>query len=104
MLKYPNFDITEEVGILLGNKNNTNMKSNFLNITKEDVKGALISAVFMALIAILIYIKELGSIWAIDWKYLANVGIMAGIVYLISVSKNFLTTTDGKFLGLVKWK
>lgn len=102
--KYQNQDVTEKVGTLLDNKNNKNMNSNFLKITKEDVKGALISAGFMALIAVLIYIKELGSIWAIDWKDLSNVAIMAGIVYLISVAKNFLTTADGKFLGLVKWK
>lgn len=101
---YQDQDVTEEVGTLLENKNNNNMKSNFFKITKEDVKGALISACFMALIAILIYVKEQGSIWALDWKELANVGIMAGIVYLISVFKNFLTTADGKFLGLVKWK
>lgn len=102
--KYQDQDVTEEVGTLLDKKDNHFMKSNLFNITKEDVKGALISACFMAFVAVLIYIHELGSIWAIDWKDLANVGIMAGIVYLISVCKNFLTTADGKFLGLVKWK
>ena len=80
------------------------MKSTLFNITKEDVKGALVSAGFMAIIAILIYIKDLGSIWLIDWKDLADVFIMSLIVYFISISKNFFTTKDGKFLGLIQWK
>jgi len=80
------------------------MNSTLFNITKEDVKGAFVSAGLMAIIAILMYIQQLGSIWLIDWKNLADVAIMAGIVYLISVSKNFLTTKDGNFLGLIQWK
>ena len=80
------------------------MNSKFLNVTTEDLKGALVSASFMAVIAILIYIQDLGSIWLIEWKDLADVAIMSLIVYFISISKNFLTTEEGKFLGIVQWK
>jgi len=80
------------------------MNSTLFNITKEDIKGALVSAGFMVIIAILVYVQKLGSIWLIDWKDLVDVAFMAGIVYFISVSKNFLTTKDGNFLGLIQWK
>ncbi len=78
--------------------------SKLFKINTEDVKSALVSAVFMSLIAVLLYVKELGSIWAIDLKEMANVGVMAGIVYLISIGKNFLTNSEGKFVGAIKIK
>ena len=97
-----NNDVTEEIGELLFNNNK--YMGNLFEITKEDVRGALVSATFMAVTAILVYVYEQGSIWALDFAELVNVGVMAAIVYLISIAKNFLTDSDGKFVGAVKIK
>ena len=78
--------------------------SGFFTWSKKDVYSALTSLVITVLIAVGVYITNVGSIWKIDWKTLVDIGIMAGIVAVVSILKSLLTTKEGKFAGLVKIK
>lgn len=88
----------------------TPMKTEFLwdrvlnNMNFEMLKSALVSAVLMALVQVAGYIIGIGNIFAIDWKVMANMGVIALLTGLVSVVKNLLTTDNGNFAGIIKVK
>lgn len=72
---------------------------NFTNI-----KSALVSAVLMAILTVAGYVISLGNIFAIDWKVMANLGVISLLTGLVSLIKNYLTNDDGKFVGTLQIK
>lgn len=78
--------------------------SNFFVWSMKDVYSALMSVLITVLIAVGVYVTNVGSIWKIEWKALVDIGVMAGIVAVVSMLKSLLTTKDGKFAGVVKIK
>ena len=57
------------------------------------------SAIVYGLVAVILFIIAKGSIFGLDWRVITDVGIMA---ILTSFVKNFLTTNEGNFAGVVK--
>lgn len=69
-----------------------------------NIKGALISAIITAVLAIAGYIIGVGDIFNIDVHALVNVGALSALTALVSVIKSLLTTQSGDFVGAVKVK
>lgn len=78
--------------------------SNLLSLNLTEVKSAIVYALLTALLQICIYIAGVGSIFKVEWHTLVDIGVIALIVGFISIIKNLLTTSDGKFLGAIKVK
>ena len=71
-----------------------NIYSDFLRLGKSDfVKGLLIAVLSAVLVAV-----QQGLSTGIDWTQMWHIALTAGIAYLI---KNLLTTSDGKFAGVL---
>jgi hypothetical protein len=68
----------------------------------ESFKSAAVSVVLMAILSIMTYIIGLGDIFAVDWKALINIGIISLATGIVSLIKNFFTSTSGKFAGTFK--
>lgn len=66
------------------------------------VKSALVSGFLMAFLAIAGYIIAVGDIFAIDWKLLVNVGVIALLTSIVSLIKAGMTTSSGNFVGAIK--
>lgn len=72
-------------------------------INTTTLKSALVSTILMGILAVLGYIISLGDIFLIDWKVMANIGIMAIFTGAASLIKNYLTNEQtGVFAGIVK--
>lgn len=69
-----------------------------------NIKGAIVSAVITAVLAIAGYIIGVGDIFSIDVHALVNVGALSVLTALVSVIKSLLTTQSGDFAGVVKVK
>ncbi|MEI6532466.1 MAG: hypothetical protein WCO06_01360 [Candidatus Roizmanbacteria bacterium] len=82
------------IGDLSINKN-TFMQNGIFKLVKENISSAIVYGV----VAVLLVIISKGTIFGLDWKVLADVGILAVISSLV---KNLLTTESGKFANLVK--
>lgn len=78
------------------------MKNGILKLNWENVKSALVYGLMWGILAIIIQIKEIGSIFNLDWYMLANVFVMALIGFVIPIIKNLFTTKSGNFLGVIK--
>lgn len=65
-----------------------------------NVKGAIVSGLFMAVLAILANIVSAQSIYVLDLRELLNIGAVAGITAIVSLMKNFLTDENGKLAGV----
>lgn len=79
-----------------------NTKIGTVNLT--NVKGAIISALLMGVLALLTNIIATGNIFATDWNVVINAGILAFFTGLVSLIKNLLTDSAGAFLGAVEVK
>ena len=75
-----------------------NTYSKFLNLNFNDIKGAIISAVVVAVIG---YLSTVTSVMDIDIKQILNIAFLTGISSLL---KALGTTNGGDFLGVVKIK
>lgn len=64
------------------------------------LKSALISTVLMALLTTLAYVVSQGDIFTLDYKALANVGVMSLFTGIVSLIKNYLTKPDGTIGGV----
>lgn len=93
-------DITEQVGNYQFNKFNY-MDSNLGTLSWANIKSALVYVFLTATLSILIYIIGIGDIFLISTKSLVNIGVMSLATGFVSVIKSFLTTSEGKFLGVV---
>lgn len=78
------------------------------NLNSSNVKSAIVYGLLTLGVTFLLSAAEsvmkAGSIWGVNWHNVVNDGAMAVLpvfVTCISVLKNILTTTDGKFLGMV---
>ncbi len=72
------------------------MKTNGIGIISWiNVKSALVYGLLAMVIAIIAH----KSIFGLDWYMLIDVAVMG---VLTSFVKNFLTTNDGNFVGVVK--
>lgn len=80
------------------------MNSQFGLINWTEVKNGLVLALLTALVAIIINIINVGNIFGLDWKVLANTGALAFLVFFVSTLKDLLTTQKGNLVGLVKIK
>ena len=70
------------------------MNSAFLKLNTRDFTRGLVVAILGAVFAYVSTILE-GNV-AVDWGYLLKVAATAGAAYL---SKNLMTSEDGKILG-----
>lgn len=66
-----------------------------------NIKSALIYGLLAVMLAIGLYLTEVGNIFLIDWRALANAAVFGGLSVVISLIKNLLTTNSGNFLGVV---
>lgn len=67
-----------------------------------NIKSALIYGLLSGFLAIALYAINIGDVFNLDWKALVNSGVFGFLIVIVSLVKNFLTNTDGKFLGIVK--
>lgn len=74
------------------------MNSSLLILNWKDVAGALITAVFVAVLG---YIVSIGDLWKLSGHAIANIAAMAGAVSLL---KDFATDSNGQLLGMIKVK
>lgn len=91
------FDATESVGqsiLEIKLEKLKIMSSNFFALDQKDWWGVVVSAV---LVAILGYILKVGDVFALDWKSIVNVAVLAGAGRLL---ETLLTTSDGKVAGV----
>lgn len=66
----------------------------------KTIKSALVSIILTAVLAILTYIASVGDIFAINWRIVANIGILSLIPGAASLIKSYGTTEDGTFAGI----
>jgi hypothetical protein len=78
------------------------MTNGVFTIDWEGVKSALVSVVLMALLSVLLYVIGVGDLWQLDMRSLVNIGVISLFTGIVSLIKNFLTSDEGKFLGLTK--
>lgn len=64
-----------------------------LKLDWSNVKSALVYSV----LAVALYIISKGSVFGLDWKIMVDVAVLG---LLTSLTKNLLTTDNGKFLGV----
>lgn len=67
-----------------------------------NVKSALVYGLLSALLAIGIYTMGVGDVFKIDWQVLLNAGIYGFLTVIVSLLKNLLSDSSGKFLGLIQ--
>jgi len=84
--------------------NNNMHNSELFTLNKKDIKGAIVSGLIVGLFAIIAYILQVGNIFDIDLRVAANAGTMAMLTSIASVFKNFLTTEEGNFCGIISVK
>lgn len=75
------------------------MKNGILTLTWGSIKGAIVSGLLTALLAVGVYIQGNGDIFSLDIKTIANIASLAAITSIVSIIKAFLTTDEGKFLN-----
>lgn len=73
-----------------------------INLTT--LKGALTSTVLMAILSGLMYVTQVGDVFALDVKTLTNVIAISLATGVVSLIKSLLTNDDGVFVGIVKVK
>jgi di/tricarboxylate transporter len=72
-----------------------------MTLSLATIQGALVSAVLVALFAVIQYFLNLGDIFAVDWKTLLNLGVLTALGSLV---KNVLTNSEGLIGGVIKVK
>ena len=68
--------------------------SNIFSLNLKDVISSVISG---GIVALLTFIGQSASIFAIDWQQALSITVLAMVASLL---KSFGTTTEGKFLGI----
>lgn len=78
------------------------------NLTWENIKSAVIYGLLTIFIVFVLSVIEsilsAGTIFGIDWKSIIDKSVLASLgvlVMFVSMIKNMLTTSSGKFLGAV---
>lgn len=74
--------------------------SKFFTLNWLDIKNALVFGVLTALVVIVIEIINAKTIFGLDWKTLANDGVIAFLGVFVSLLKSLLTTKSGTIAGI----
>lgn len=77
------------------------MNSGILKLSWANVRGALVTAFITAVITIFIYIIGVGDIFALNYKALANVGVLSALTAFVDLVRSALTTSKNNFVGAV---
>lgn len=72
------------------------------SLSKENIKSAIVYVIVTTLVAILLYILKVGSLFKINLHDLIDSGFMALTVGVSSLLKNLFTDNTGKFLYITK--
>lgn len=100
---YERYDATDAVGqSLLKDNLKFNMQNGLFKVSKENVKSAVVYGLLWGLLVVLLQVQQAGSIFGLNWKEIADAGVLAVIAVAITLLKNLFTTNAGNFLGLVK--
>lgn len=103
-LMWDTYDLTEAVGDYKNNSNNFMQTSQLFTISWTNVKSALVLGAIIGFLGVSSYVVQIGDIFKLDWHVLVNIFVLAAIASIGSTIKNFFTTTDGNFLGIIKVK
>jgi hypothetical protein len=71
-----------------------------MTISWVQIKSGLISGLITAILATFVYIIGVGSVFNLNLHSMVNVFTLALLVSIVSWIKSFLTTSDGKALGV----
>lgn len=81
----------------------------FFNLTWSNVKSALIYGVLTSIATFLLVVGEsvleAGTIFGLDWANIIDrsvIAVIGGMVVLVSLVKNLLTDSQGRFLGVLE--
>ena len=77
------------------------MKGMF-SLDANNVRSALVYGVLTALMLMAVYVVGIGDIFKIDYRSLLNIGVISLLTTFVSLVKNLLTNSKGKFAGVVK--
>jgi hypothetical protein len=66
----------------------------------DSIKSAIVYGLLWAILAIALYMIQVGDVFALNIKELVNAGVFGFLGIFVSLIKNLLTTQDGKFLGV----
>lgn len=101
---YEEYDATDAVGqsLLKDNLKFNNMQNGLFKVSKANVQSAIVYGLLWGLLSVLLQVQQAGSIFGLDWKAIADAGVLAVIAVVITLLKNLFTTDAGNFLGLVK--
>lgn len=70
-----------------------------------NLKSALVSVGIAIVLAVAGYVIVLGDVFKIEWHTLVNVGVLAGLVAVVSLIKSSGTNeATGKFLNIIQVK
>lgn len=78
--------------------------TNLFKLDLVEVQSALVYGLLTALGAVLAYVVQIGDVFKLDWRVIVNVAVISFSIFLLSLIKNFLTDSEGKFVGLIKVK
>ncbi len=77
------------------------MKGMF-SLDANNIRSALVYGILTALMLMAIYVVGIGDIFKIHYRTLLNIGVISLLTTFISLVKNLLTNSKGKFAGIVK--
>tara|TARA_R110000868_G_scaffold409745_1_gene695862 strand:+ start:1524 stop:1859 length:336 start_codon:yes stop_codon:yes gene_type:complete len=96
-------EFTEVVGDkILSDNLNKNMQNGLFKVSWVNVKSALMSAVITAILGGAGYIIGVGSVFNLNIHSLVNIVSLSFLTAIVSLLKAFLTTQEGKLVGVVQ--
>ena len=76
------------------------MNSPTFTLNWLDIKNALVYGVLTAIVVVIIEILNARTIFGLDWKMIANDGVIALLGVFVSALKSFLTNSNGVIAGI----
>lgn len=81
-----------------------NRENKMFTLSIGNIKSALVSAFVTALLGMAGYVIGLNDVYNINIHSLVNIGVLSLLTAIVSLLKNFLTSNNGEFLGVVNTK
>lgn len=78
------------------------MKNGLFKLEMENIKSSLVYGLLWGLLAIVVYMVQVGDVFALNWREVLNAGIFGFLGIAVSLIKNLLTTAEGNFMGVTK--
>ncbi len=75
--------------------------SKFFNLNMEDIGDALAIGVIAGVVAVIAYIVQVGDVFKLNFQDLVNAFVFGSFGIVVGVLKNILTTSSGKFAGVI---